>query len=172
MGDPIPTMPSFDALCKTKFSPQEWLMYYRNVWMRNLTARSIDMAQDTAAKLKNPEEQVPGDDGTPMAVKVRLEHRKILVQDALTLIATIDALLLLAPADFEAKMWTPDALKVAEDMIPKPPPAKAGDPCIEVVSGQAGTFQTTADGLVCVPNPSAPAPEKPSEPTPAPAVTP
>ncbi len=125
MGDPIPTMPVVDGLCKTTYTAKEWLNYYWNVWNRNLVARTIDVQTDTALKAINPEELVQADDGRQITVKERLELRKILVQDALNLLAGIKILMDIPDADFENKVWSAEALKVAEDMIPKEEPAPA-----------------------------------------------
>ena len=97
---------------------RQWLQYYKNVWMRNLSARVIDVETDTTLKSVNPEEQVQAEDGRAVTVKERLEMRKIVVQDAVDLIAGIDSLLALTDEDL-AKKYGTDALKVAEDMLPK-----------------------------------------------------
>lgn len=116
----VQNMPFLQLLVGAKYGPREWLTYYRNIWARNLTARLIDRQSDETAKKNNPDMPVQSDDGREIPVKQRLEHRKILVQDALNLIAAIDALLALDDAALAAT-YSEESLKVAPDMIPATP---------------------------------------------------
>ena len=142
-------MPSFDTLTKQQYTAQEWMQYYKNIWVRNLVARTIDVKNDQKLKAKNPDELVMGEDGNPLPVKVRLENRKIVVQDALDLIATIDELLAISGDTFAATVWSEEALKVDEDMLP--PAIKAGDACT-TPDGKPGTWQDDGKGqLLCIP---------------------
>ena len=113
-------MPSAVELAKLKFTPKEWLTYYRNVWLRNAVARTIDVKNDEMAKAKDPEQIVSHDsNGDPVPVKERVETRKILVQDALDIVRVIDELLKTEDSVFEETHWSEKALAVAEDMMPK-----------------------------------------------------
>jgi hypothetical protein len=148
MNDPIQTMPTQAEMCTKILTNREWLTYYRNVWERNLMARCIDVQTDTTLKAKEPDMMVQGDDNRPLAVKQRLELRKIAVQDAVDLLAGIDAML--AKTDEEIVLsYGVDALKVAEDMKPQEP--KVGDACVDQTTGREGTLQDDQKGgLVCV----------------------
>lgn len=119
MPDREQTMPALSSMITEKYGVREWLTYYLNIWQRNLTARLIDMQSDAIAKKANPDLEVELDDHREAPVKVRLEHRKILVQDSRNLIASIQSLLALDDAALAATYGV-EALKVAEDMIPKP----------------------------------------------------
>jgi len=120
----VSAMPPLKELIETNLEPKQWLIYYRNVWKRNLIARTIDMQSDTTRKEANPEDQVIMDDGShrPTTVKERLESRKILIQDALEILSSIEKLLEVCEkqkGEFEKTYWSDEALKVAEDMLPK-----------------------------------------------------
>lgn len=175
MTDPVQTMPTNDTLCNENFTPRQWLLYYKNIWTRNLIARTIDVQTDVVLKSKTPDERVQGAEGNIITAKERLEERKMIVQDALNLIEAIDFLLAIPEEEFEAKTWSKEALAVAEDMIQKPAEApKEGDMCM-LPDGRPGTLKKEGDSFVCIPNPApavgepAPADEaKPTEPTPAP----
>jgi len=146
--DPTQTMPDNGSLCKNTYTKKEWLNYYKNVWTRNLVARCIDVETDKALKAINPEEAVLDETNREITVKQRLEIRKILVQDAIDLIAGIDKLLAIEDEKFDEMVLSKEALKVAEDMIPK----KAGDIC-KTDTNEDGTLQVTAkDKLTCIPN--------------------
>lgn len=123
-------MPSYDALTKGIYTPLQWLYFYKNLWTRNLIARTIDVQNDAASKAKNAGEMVPDDvTGEPIPVSARLERRKIVVQDALDLLVSIDAMIKVIDEDkedFTAKFWSPEALQVAEDMLPKKDEEKTG----------------------------------------------
>lgn len=166
MMDPLMTPEFFTALISKQFTAREWLLYYRNIWQRNVAAGTIDVHMDMATKADNPEFPVQNANGMTVPVKARLEERKISLEDTLKLLASIDQLLAMSDEDI-AKMWTPEALKVAEDMMPKPAP-KVGDPCT-TPEGKEGTLQAQADGsLTCVMNAEATdttVPEKPTEQT-------
>ena len=115
--DPMQTLPPLRAMITENFTLSQWLTYYQNIWTRNLAARMIDVETDAALKTEDPEQEVQMDDGRTVAVKVRLEHRKILVADSLALLSKIDALLALSPDDLKKKT-SEDALAVAADMLP------------------------------------------------------
>jgi hypothetical protein len=168
-------MPGKDALCNEAFSPAQWLNYYLNVWTRNLVARTIDVETDRQLKEIDPERPVQNDDGRMVAVKERLEHRKILVQDGLDLVNAIKALIAIPEADFVAKTWSAEALKVDGDMLPAEP--KAGDTCTLADNVTEGVLAEMDGQLVCVDKPTpaeeavaeaeaAPAPEAAPEPAP------
>lgn len=111
-------MPHLEVMAKGNLEKKDWLRYYKNVWVRNLTARLIDVETDKVMKAADPEQVVLLDDGQSVPVKVRLEHRKIMVQDAVDLIAGIDLLMALSDEELDKKAM-PEALVVDEDMKPK-----------------------------------------------------
>ena len=136
-----------DALTKNDYTPKMWLTYYRNVWIRNTVARSIDVVTDQKLKKEDPEQMVEeAGTGQIIPVKQRLENRKIAVQDGLDILAGIEKLLALSDEDFKNTQWTKEALKVDEDMMPKTP--KAGDPCNE--NGAEGVLEEKDGKLICV----------------------
>jgi len=117
--DPMQTMPDVKDMATTEYSPKNWLLYYKNVWTRNAIARTIDVQTDAILKAADPEQTVLTDEGQPVAVKQRLEQRKIILQDALNLLEGIEALTAIDEKEFTAKCWSKESLAVAEDMIPK-----------------------------------------------------
>jgi hypothetical protein len=153
-------MESAEALIKNEYTYQDFLRYYKNIWNRNLAARTIDVQTDIGLKAADPEQAVQHDQ-TIMPVKERLELRKILVQDAIDLIAAIDVLAALTPEDYQKQALSKEALAVAEDMLP--PKQKAGDTC-QTTDGKPGTLQDDGKGgLTCVATPPAAAGETPSQ---------
>lgn len=116
-------MPSMDAMLKTLYSPADWLTFYKNAWTRNLIACSTDVMSDTMALAANADaetsENVVNEVGQTMLnehglpkkklVRDRLEERKRTVQNAVDILAAIDALIALSPDDL-AKQWSPEAL--------------------------------------------------------------
>lgn len=135
--DPIQQIPflSIEAMVTKDYGTRQWLQYYKNIWERNVSARLIDVYTDTVLKAKDAnmptDEQDTDVAGRPMfeannaimkPVKKRLEERKIALQDGIDILKGISAVLALDDAAI-AKMCSPEALKVAEDMLPKPPAA-------------------------------------------------
>ena len=122
MPDATQTMPSMEAMIKNAYSVQDFLNYYRNIWVRNLAARLIDVETDVVAKGINPEEIVQ-EGNEEMPVKIRLERRKIYVKDAMGIIAAMDSLIALKEG---VMAKTSDAaLAVATDMLPTSPTPEA-----------------------------------------------
>ena len=110
------TILSIDALSKKELSTKEWLTYYKNVWQRNLIARTIDVDCDKVLLESNPAEMVRTDDQSRFVpVLERLELRKIALADCLKLNASIDRLL--AMDSLDASYWSPEALKVSDEMM-------------------------------------------------------
>lgn len=118
--EPSQTIPNVAELSARDFTAKQWLRYYKNIWTRNAVARTVDVVADEALKAINPEEPVESGigDGRVIPVKERLEHRKILVQDALDVREAIDKLLALSEEEFEKARWSKEALAVAKDMMP------------------------------------------------------
>lgn len=141
------TMPSFDSMTQKNYSRREWITYYKNVWERNATARLIDVQTDTAKKAVDPEELVDDQSGQNIPVKVRLEMRKMAVAEALEIVKATDALLALSDDELVAKT-SDEALKVAEDMMPKEP--KVGDVCMLADGKTEGVLGEMDGKLVCV----------------------
>lgn len=119
MPDNVQTMPNMEYMVKAKLTPKEALNYYRNIWTKNMIARAIDVQCDINSKAKNPNEPVPheGEGNREVTVKERLEFRKILLQDAVDLLAAIDKLNALSDEELP-KFWGTEALAVADDMLP------------------------------------------------------
>lgn len=145
--DPITNMLVLDGLTKKSYSPKEWLQYYRNVWGRNLIARTVDVKCDQVLKATDPDAMVEETGtGNIIPVKERLEIRKMDVQDALNIVEGIDALIAIDDAKFAETLWSKEALKVDADVMPKEP--KAGDAC-KMADGKDGVLQETDGKLVC-----------------------
>lgn len=149
MGDNAPTMPVLDVLCKEELTPQQWLNYYRNIWVRNLVARTVDVETDIEMKKQNPEEKVLLDDGREVTVKERLEVRKLLIEDALKIVRAIDKLAAIPAQEFAATVWSEEALKVASDMVeaeekPQEATGQAEEPQAEVETPKAEESQPEA----------------------------
>lgn len=113
-------------LFTNKTTETDWLNYYKNTWIKNSIAITIDVQNDTTLKAIDPEQKVmkyDAETGQPtgeyIPVKERLELRKISLQDALDILRAIQELEKTASAEFEAKHWSKEALAVAPDMIPK-----------------------------------------------------
>ena len=115
------TMPPLDDMIKKEVTAKEWLLFYKNVWTRNAMARAIDILTDKEAKAIDPEQPVAHNNEI-VAVKVRLEDRKIALQDALDIINAVNKLLEIPDEEFDAKVTSKEALAVDEDMIPKEEP--------------------------------------------------
>lgn len=114
---------SVDAMCTKVYTTREWVTYYKNIWVRNLAARIIDVKTDEILKAKNPDMATEDIVQTPQGpraklVKERLEERKLSVQDAVDILAGIEAVLALSDDEIAAAS-SEEALKVAEDMLPK-----------------------------------------------------
>ena len=112
-------MPSTGDLTKQAYSFRQWLTYYHNIWARNVIAHTIDVQYDEILRAENPETPVPFNSpvGTvEMPVKERLEHRKMNLEHALKTLAAIEALEAKTDEELAAR-WSPEALKVAEDVI-------------------------------------------------------
>ncbi len=123
----VQTMPEVDALVKKTYSIKDFLNYYKNIWTMYLAARCVDVQTDMALKALNPKEQVTlvlDNQLLKMTAAERLEQRKILVGDALEILAGIEILLAIPDAEFNEKVLSPAALAVAEDMLPKPAPVE------------------------------------------------
>lgn len=150
-------MPTTAEMCERVFTTREWLQYYRNLWTRNVIARTVDTQCDRAVKAKDPEEKVVSDiTQTEIPVKERLEERKILVKDGLELLAAIDALLAIPDAEFVEKAWSEEALKVAEDMISNEP--AVGSRC--EIDGKTGVWMKQEGKMVCAIQSDAPKKEE------------
>ena len=148
----MPNMLTLDVLTQKNYSAKQWLQYYRNVWLRNTIARTIDVNTDQKLKKDDPKAMViDAETGRPIPVAERLENRKIAVQDGLDIIEGIDRLLEACQdsseaGEFEKKHWSKEALKVDDDMIQKEP--KAGDAC-KMPDGKDGVLQDKDGKLVC-----------------------
>lgn len=110
-------MPSLDAMTKVEYTAKDWLMFYKNVWTRNLVARTIDVQRDRMFKEQNPD-MIVEYNGEGVTVKRRLEQFKMHVEDALAIVRAIELLRCQTDEELEHNNWSPDALKVADDMLP------------------------------------------------------
>lgn len=138
--------PSMDSMTQKVYSVREWFTFYKNTWLRNSAARAIDVYTDTVLLAKEgPEFMVEdGRTGQNIPVKIRLELRKMNVQDAIEIVKAADALLALTDEEIEAKCFSEEALKA---YIPE---AKVGDVCnLDDGSGE-GVLADMDGKLVCV----------------------
>lgn len=87
--------PSTDILTQKNYTMREWLMFYKNIWTRNLVARLVDVNTDIAGKKINAEEMVLCDDKQYRTVSERLELSKISVKKAKEILASINELMAL-----------------------------------------------------------------------------
>ncbi len=133
------TVPSIEQLIGRKVTSKEWLNYYRNVWLRNAVARAVDVKCDSILAAKNPEDMVMeyevetgAPTGEKIPVKVRLETRKLLVQDALDVVESVDALL----KEEETSYFGKEALAPAVEEKKEAPatPANGEGPAGEAVT--------------------------------------
>lgn len=165
---------SIDVLSTKSLTDKEWLIYYRNVWMRNVVARTIDVDCDAVLKANNPDEMVQNDNPNDfnkqfLPVAERLERRKIALADGIKLIASIDRLL--AIENIPGTFWTEDALKVSDDMMRATDPNAAPvDTVVEEVAAAAvATTEVTPEAGGETSGTEAPTPEAtPAEVTPSP----
>lgn len=151
------TSPSSMELANLTLTPRQWLNYYRNIWVRNSIARTIDVQTDMALKAKDKTMMVPDETGQNVLIGARLESRKIILQDALELIESIDTLLGVSDENFIKERWSKEALAVEADMMPAK--EEIGMKCM-TGDGKEGTLQKTSKGekegqLECVPNETA-----------------
>lgn len=121
-------MVPIEDLINSNTTPRQWIQYYKNIWTRNIIAKVIDIQGDIARKAKDPEDQVEHDEmrGAFMAVKERLEMRKAKLLDWKEILDNAEKLLKMSDEEI-AKLWSPEALAVAPDMIPKPEEKKPED---------------------------------------------
>lgn len=154
-------MESFEVLATKTFTDKDFLQYYQNMWMRNTIARLIDVQTDLTRKETNPDEMVELD-GKLMKIGERLEHRKILVQEAMDIFNAAKVLSSL-PDEELATRYSPEGLKVAEDMLPVATPTPETPTVVEEV-----VTETPADTVVAD---VAPVVEEPAQSTPSPEAT-
>jgi len=122
MDNLVEVLPNINGMTGKVYTKREWLTFYKNAWTRNAMARAIDVLTDRTLKAENPDQIVEsGDDFVP--VKVRLETRKINLQDALNILGGIETLLAIKDSEFDTQILSKEALAVDEDMIPKEAPA-------------------------------------------------
>lgn len=111
-------MESIESLTRENFTATEWARYYKNVWMRNALARTIDVQSDINIMAKNPNQMVQVDspssrDVSFAPVAERLEMRKIALQDALDILESIEVVL--GNADISGHYWNAEFLKVSPE---------------------------------------------------------
>lgn len=111
-------MESIEALTTKNYTAADWALYYKNVWMRNAIARTIDVQSDMNIFAKNPNQmvQVDSPNGRDMSfcpVTERIEIRKIALQDAIDILQSIDVVL--GTSDITGHYWNPEFLKVSEE---------------------------------------------------------
>lgn len=117
------------------FTPANWLTYYKNIWVKNLVARTIDLNQDRMLQEKKPDAKVLLDRNPGMtppdvvSVAERIEYRKMLCQDALNILESVTVLEEVPAAEFAQKMWSEEALKAVkpEEKKAEGEPAKPGE---------------------------------------------
>ncbi len=130
------TLPTATEMAAREFTLQEWFTYYRNTWMRNAIARTVDVMIDERQKAVTPNEECFwfNEVGQPllMTVSERLEKRKLALQDALDILNVVETLSA-AGDNFESTYWTKEALAIAADMMPQPASEKQEEPAVEGV---------------------------------------
>ena len=132
----IKAMPTAGEMAKNNFTNKEWLQFYKNVWNRQAVAQAIDVETDKVRKAENPEQTVE-DDGELVTVKVRLENRKIKIQNSLDILSAIATLEKIEDDKFNELVFSKEALKVDEDMLPKKEEPKAEEtPVVEKTKEQ------------------------------------
>lgn len=141
-------MPNPMTMCETLITPRQWVTFYKNLWMRNLIARTIDM-QTAAAEVAQDKDQPVQDDETRQAISAadRLERRKMKVSVAVEVIASIDAMLAIIDDAELAKLWSAEATKLTPDV------PVAGDACFMPDGVTEGTMQDDPQNpgtLVCI----------------------
>jgi len=114
----VQLLPDVKDMVKNGYTKSHWLQYYKNLWTRNAVAMAIDVQGDKVRKAEDPEMSVE-DNNQSMPVKIRLENRKIKLQDYLDVITAIDTLMAIEESELDAKVFSKEALAVDEDMLPK-----------------------------------------------------
>lgn len=104
-------------MCTQEYPVGNWVMFYKNTWARKVLANTIDVQTDMALKAENAEQSVEyGNDamGNPViiAVKHRLELRKVELGKALKILEAIKSLDGLTAEQLTEKYWSADALKM------------------------------------------------------------
>lgn len=108
-----------ELLVTNKFTKRDWLNHYKNVWMRNSVARTIDLELDKMNAAIDPNIVVTMD-GSRETVKVirRAEMRKMALTDCLELLKAIDILLALSDEELDAR-WSEEAIKLNPELTPR-----------------------------------------------------
>lgn len=183
--DQSQTMPPINFMISEKMDVKAWLTYYKNMWTRNQVATMIDIATDIELKAKNPNTMVTSDTDRTLTipVKVRLEDRKVRMEDNLRLLAAVDSMLAMTTEELTKTYMTEEALKVADDVAKEmqdeideynrkhgitPEKAPEEAPTAEVEKPVEGEVVTQAEANVAPIQeelPAEPAPEKEAETT-------
>lgn len=115
------------------FTPMEFIIYYRNVWLRNYIAAVIDIKNDQARVNKNPNEQVLKDDKSGYEpVLHRLENRKVNASITYSIYAVANELMSASDEDILAFLdekfldVSPEFIKAQEEQN-QPVPVKVED---------------------------------------------
>lgn len=150
-------MEEYNEILATKIlTKKEWLTYYKNMWTRNCISRAVDVEVDKARKINTPDMTFFNQQtGQVTTVAQNLEERKIKLQEGLEILAGVNALLETPEEEFEAKYYSPEALKVAEDVVAdltpeltpeaeeRSTPAEAETPVEEAPVGELETKEET-----------------------------
>lgn len=122
MKTEIQTMPNNEFMIFAKdLSTHDYLNYYKNIWERNLVAKTIDVESDRIRKAIDPNEQVEYVKENQLfviPVKERLEYRKDEIREVKAILEAINKMIATSKDEYEAKYLSADALKVDEDMKP------------------------------------------------------
>ena len=156
-------MPELMKMLGGNIPTKQWITYYKNAWQRNVAARMADVQMDIMLKAKDPNKEVVSTDevihetgqvmtiNVMVPVKVRLEQRKLDLEDGLAMVAALSALDAMSDEDF-AKFTSPEALAVADGM--KPIPAETAQNASAEVAPTLSEYKvgdkdvTLADGTV------------------------
>jgi hypothetical protein len=117
MEENLQFLPTLQEMCTQEYPVGNWVMFYKNTWLRKVVANTIDVQTDMALKATDPEQSVEyGSDamGNPIviAVKHRLELRKVELGKAIKILEAIKALDGLTVEGLTEKYWSEDALKM------------------------------------------------------------
>lgn len=132
----VQLLPSVEEMVTNGYTIRHWLQFYKNVWTRQCAAGAIDIQNDRIRKVINPDEMVmDGQEAVP--VKIRLENRKIALQDGLNVLKAVDALMAFKDEELEEKLFGEENLKVDDDMLPKKEEAAIdAEPAAEVTPAE------------------------------------
>lgn len=115
--DIIPTMPNNEYMVKGTMTIAESLNYYKNWWTRMLTSFIIDVEFDKLIMAADPDAIVPDHNEEPIPVKIRLERRKMNVENAQRMLKAVENLIAVPEGEFHDRFLSEQALKVSDEVV-------------------------------------------------------